>query len=366
MSDTILSVFKPGEVMSYFEYVDRVLYTSALGYYAQLDKKRVGYERGSDFYTSMNVSDGLFGRLMVSAMERLLTDDFKSVVGAGGVSTEKDKVCLVELGAEPGNSVIDLDVAKIFGKRKVVRLGETFVAEEDEFTILFANELLDAQPFQRFRFEDGVWCELGVRVEENGVLKEVVLSGREIDESMEKYLRRCSRLKEDEIGLVVRRVKVKMKERLSCVKAESGYVLDYPSGAGLMLEGLVAGGWKGMVVLCDYGHSWKRLSEECGQGTGRGYKEHRMIGDVLQYPTQMDITSHICWDFCREILEEGGFTAVGLESQEKFLVQYADRAIQGILEKSTGAFSKERQGVMQLIHPGHMGQKFQMMWGVRK
>jgi len=36
------------------------------------------------------------------------------------------------------------------------------------------------------------------------------------------------------------------------------------------------------------------------------------------------------------------------------------------VESSAGAFSADRQPLMELIHPANMGQRFQVLWGLRE
>lgn len=385
MTKEILSIFKPGEVLSYYEYIERVLYTPGIGYYANASRKRVGYTEGTDFYTSMNVGNGIFGKLVLRSIERLLPS-----------AVQRGQTNLIEVGAEPGYSIIDLEEAKLFQSQRVLRLGESLVINGEGLNVIFANELLDAQPFQRFRYANGNWEELGVEVSEDGKLREVVLGkDRNLDkdrkgvrqrsgdanEDVSKGVRQVSEdagegapkgvrqvsmeLAEGDRLLKKEQLEAKIRSKLFNAKVEEGYIIDYPTGAELMLQGLVEGGWKGMIVLFDYGFSWERLCHDCPQGTGRGYKEHQIINDLLMYPGQMDITCHICWDFCREILVHAGFNPTQLESQEKFLVQYSSDLIQEMLEESAGMFSKQKQGLMELLHPGHMGQKFQVLWGLR-
>ena len=57
---------------------------------------------------------------------------------------------------------------------------------------------------------------------------------------------------------------------------------------------------------------------------------------------------------------------ITLESQESFLVQRARRAAEVIVSQNAGDFSQARQTLMELIHPAHMGQRFQVLWGLRK
>ena len=52
-----------------------------------------------------------------------------------------------------------------------------------------------------------------------------------------------------------------------------------------------------------------------------------------------------------------------VERQEAFFMRYAAEEIEKILAENTGAFSPARQTLMELLHPAHLGAKFQMLTG---
>ncbi len=65
-------------------------------------------------------------------------------------------------------------------------------------------------------------------------------------------------------------------------------------------------------------------------------------------------------------MEVAGLQSVNLESQESFIAHRAKRTAEAIVSDSAGSFSPDRQTLMQLIHPANMGQRFQVLWGLRE
>jgi SAM-dependent MidA family methyltransferase len=205
--------------------------------------------------------------------------------------------------------------------------------------VIFANEWLDALPFHRLLFSNGEWREKGVFSPQKGQLKEVLL---------------------DTLSPAVSAV----AERLPKTAPE-GYQLDWPLAAENALTELMACEWSGLFLCFDYGKSWHTLLHDCPEGTARTYQNHVQGNDLLAAPGAQDITCDIIWDPLKSLLHSVCASEPVLESQEAFLVQRAQRAAARIVEASAGTFSEAKQSLMQLMHPAHMGQRFQVLWGLR-
>ncbi|MFT5836818.1 MAG: SAM-dependent MidA family methyltransferase [Candidatus Azotimanducaceae bacterium] len=119
------------------------------------------------------------------------------------------------------------------------------------------------------------------------------------------------------------------------------------------------------MLFFDYGRTWTSLLQDHPSGTARTYKQHVQGNDLLETPGACDITCDICWTPLMEQMQQVGLQSVTLESQESFLVQRAQRAAEAIVSDNAGTFSPDRQTLMQLIHPANMGQRFQVLWGLR-
>ena len=199
---------------------------------------------------------------------------------------------------------------------------------------MFSNELLDAQPFRRFRFRAGRWRELGVSVE-GDVLGEVEL---ESPGPLPSFLPG---------------------------DAAEGYQIDAPLAAAALTRKVGEQPWTGLFVAFDYGKSWDELSRATPAGTARAYRRHSQGNDLLAHPGDQDLTCHVCWDWIAEALEEQGFDEPCLESQEAFFTHHAGHAIAQIASAHAGRLSREKLSLLQLLHPAHLGQKFQVLWAIR-
>lgn len=308
--------------ISYRDFIDLALYGEGCGYYQQ-KRERVGRSAERDFYTSESLGR-VFAQLVATAAEDLLPEG------------ETAKTRFIEIAAEPGRSLLDHLDRHPFADTEVIRLGETIRAEGP--VVLFANEWLDALPFHRLIFKEGQWWERGVALED-GELCEVLL---------------------EQLSAPAAAVADRLPADI-----ETGYQLDLPLEAETAVQHLLEQDWSGLLLLFDYGKTWKALIEDCPHGTARTYFRHEQGNDLLETPGERDITCDVCWTPLLKKLEQAGLQQATLESQESFLVKRGARAAEQIITGNGGAFSADRQTLMQLIHPANMGQRFQALWGLR-
>ena len=91
-----------------------------------------------------------------------------------------------------------------------------------------------------------------------------------------------------------------------------------------------------------------------------------MGDDLLARPGKQDLTCHICWDWLEDGLIKAGFGEPRTESQESFFVRYAAETMAAITTADPGKHSPRKRMLMHLLHPGNMGQKFQVLNALRK
>jgi SAM-dependent MidA family methyltransferase len=304
-----------GGVVPFSRLVEAALYAPGLGYYVA-DRVRVGKSAGTDFTTAAALGP-MFGELIAAAA--------RGMVGDLAAHT------LVEIGAEPGQSHF-AGVAGAFAAHRVFRVGER--PELPARAVLVANELFDAQPFDRFIFQDGAWRELGVRVD-GATLVPAVLPDF-TDPAAPAFV----------AGLP---------------PAAEGWLLDVPFAAERLLANLLAGGWTGAVIFLDYGKTVAQCLESSPAGTARAYHRHQLSADILAQLGTQDLTCHVLWDRLEPVLRGAGFRA-GLDRQEAFFVKHAASA----MERIAGSGDLEATGRLRaLTHPAHFGSKFQVLHGVR-
>lgn len=303
--------------MSFASFMRLALYHPTLGYYRR-ERPRVGYAAGTDFFTA-STSGPLFGELVAAAAARLLRD-------AGRVPAEH---AFIEVGAEPGGDGILSGVAHPFASVRTVRVGEALSVSGR--CVVFSNELFDAQPFVRAVFRDGRWREVGVTWRE-GAFHEVEL------ETAPPH---------------------------TPPGRGEGYRFDQPVAATDLAREIAAQPWTGLFLAFDYGKTWRELTEETPGGTARAYYRHTQSNDLLARPGEQDLTCHVCWDWLSDALREDGFAEPQLAFQETFFVRNAGEFIAATMAAEATQLSRRKLGLMQLLHPAQLGQKFQVLSAVR-
>jgi SAM-dependent MidA family methyltransferase len=317
--DAFRSVFEAAAgadgILPFDRFMALALYDLEVGYYRS-KRHRIGFGEGSDFFTS-TTSDPVFGELIAAACTTLL--------GTRPI----DEYTFVEIGAESAGGVLE-HVAHPFKAVRTCRIGDALVLSGK--CIVFSNELFDAQPFRRFVTRAGVWQELGVQLI-SGSLHEVELSTTPPPQLP--------------AGL------------------PDGYVIDAPFAAAALAKDIAAQHWNGLFVACDYGKSWRELTEACPAGTARAYFRHTQSNELLARPTQQDLTCHVCWDWIVHELEAQGFAKPRVDSQESFFIRHATDYIAITSAAEAAKFSRRKASLSQLLHPAHLGQKFQVLHALR-
>jgi len=312
-----------GGALSFARFMELALYHPDAGYYAQ-QRLRIGRAPEADFFTAPSLGP-VFGELVVAACAALLEQRPPS------------DYTFVEIGAElPAGSVL-AGLTHPFASAATITLGQPL--QLPARAVVFSNELFDAQPCHRLVREAGRWREGGVALR-GDALEEVLLP--ELTPEVQAVLDRLP------------------------VEAPDGYRIDLPLAAAQLAARIAAQPWAGLFVAFDYGKTWRELAEDTPAGTVRAYLRHEQSNDLLAHPGKQDLTCHVCWDWFSEALTAHGFTAPVLESQEAFFVHHAAPALSRLTAAEAGRFSGRKLGVMQLLHPGNMGQKFQVLWARRK
>lgn len=308
--------------LSFAAFMEMALYDPEVGYYRK-PRPRVGREGGTDFTTS-SALPRTFLHLLGESFTRLLPE-----------STEAYRI--TEIGAEDGGLPWEQLTIPYAGIDRIA-VGETLAVAGPQ--ILFANELLDAQPFHRLIFQSGTWRESRVGLSREGFLEEVY--GPLPREDLAHWLAHLP------------------------PEAPEGYRLDVPTGAERLLAEIARQPWYGLLVLIDYGKTRPVLCQETPTGTLRAYRQHQQEKDLLADPGEIDLTGHICWDCLEEILRAQHCQVYPLERQESFFVRYAAPMIQNLME-NPGRYGVDprRRELQTLLHPGHFGGAFQVLAATR-
>jgi SAM-dependent MidA family methyltransferase len=303
--------------MNFAAFMELALYHPELGYYRRT-RPRVGYGAGTDFFTA-TTSGPLFGELVVAACTEILR------------ANERDPTAhtFVEIGAEPGSDGVLTGVSHPFRAAKTVRIGEPLAFPEH--SVVFSNELFDAQPFVRSICRHGRWVETGVTLQHETFIEAEL-------ESAPPYVPG---------------------------HAAEGYRFDQPWAAAALARKIASQPWRGLFVALDYGKTLRDLTEETPGGTARAYFRHTQTNDLLANPGEQDLTCHVCWDWITDALLQSGFAAPTLTFQETFFIRHAGPFIAALTAAEATRLSPRKLALMQLLHPSHLGQKFQVLHAVR-
>ncbi len=342
--------------MPFSRFMEEALYHPDHGYYRR--EGRIG--RGGDFLTSVSVGD-LFGLLLC---ERL----------AGWTRERRwSPVRWVEAGAHDGRLACDiLDHCRAAHGDLYSRLRYEIVEPDPAFRarqaerlsdhaprvawrsslgslppgglegILFSNELLDALPVERLRWDRarGRWIRCGVGWE----------GGRFQWRRMEALDPRSGLL--GSLAAVPSECLERLRDGFATERGRRAR--DWWKSAARRLG-------RGLLATVDYGlPTLEFLMPHRAEGTLRAYRGHRVSGDLLDSPGEQDLTSHVDFSELSAAGEEEGLRTRDLVLQERFL----SRALEeGVRRGAAGEWMTPRRMRQwgTLAHPEGFGRSFRVL-----
>lgn len=341
-------VNSPQDRISYHDYMEAVLYTPNIGYYVR-EKEKIGTT--GDFYTSGNVGDA-FGRALARWFIYLIKECGLPPriieIGAGDGKLAYDILAFIketELVLWSSLTYILVDSSPYHRKVQQERVGVfNQVAFMDSLEnlpnvngIVFSNELFDALPVHVIEMNKGALVEVFITVEEGQLV--------EIKEP----------LKNQDILNYLSKQNIMLNEKQR-YEVPLKMIQEY--------EKIVSHIQSGVLLTIDYGYTEQEWKEPAHlQGSLRGYYQHKMMKKVLEYPGEMDLTSHIHFDTLIESGKNVNFSMEGLFQQNEFLLKT------GILEElkdhqETDPFSKtakRNRAIRGLIVPGGHSEYFRVL-----
>ncbi len=322
-----------GGILSFRDFSKIALFDKNVGYYAR-ERKRVGFSAGTDFYTASALGE-VFGNLIISAAKNLL-----------GTGTNLKEFSFVEIGAEPEQKIFK-NAEKIFARTTNFRLGEKI--EIPEKAVVFGNELFDAQPFYRLVFLGGKWREIGVEKTPENSWREKILPGI-FSENLRNFA-----------------------EKNLPKNFVENWHFDISLDAEILLEKILAGtSWRGIFIFPDYGKTLRESREFLPAVTARAFFQQEVSGDLTKNPGKRDLTCDVFWDRLSKTAENCGFGNVKLWRQEAFFMKNSLEEISKIVapeadsrERKSAEALRERQKLMEIVHPAKLGHAFQILSGTR-
>ena len=332
-------------LISYAEYIEAVLYHPELGYYMK-HKQKIGSQ--GDFITTSNISD-IYGRIIAKWFANVCKEnDLEPIfceIGAGNgrfahaflqewEDSIKTPLKYIIVESSPYHLSLQNELLKpAYTITQVTRLDEL----ESFEGMVFSNELFDAMPVHVIEKVNGQLYEVMVGMKNERLYEEnVPLTNPSIYTFLE------------ESGLVL-----KDKQRIEVPLLMEGMVQEISR----VLK-------RGLVVTADYGYTkedWKHPSRI--KGSLRGYYQHQMIHDVLEHPGEMDITTHIHFDWLIQKGEQAGLLFHSKLRQDEFLLKA------GILKELENHYdpnpfsevSKRNRAIRSLIMPSGMSSFFHIL-----
>ena len=299
-----------GSVLTWADFIGAALYDSQWGYYVR-ERERVG--PGGDFFTSASMKCGVFGLAVAEAVGRLLEKE----------GEDPDEFEIVEIGAEPGYQMVR-------GAR-TIRLGQEIELSGNVSVV--SNELLDARPFERFKYENRRWA------------KRAIEFGNSYEDRREILLD-VSDAEREIIDCYFSRAQVE------------GFCLDISFDATSLFEKICLQNWRGALVFADYFRTADELSA-LPNGTARTYSRHRDGFDLFANVGGADITYSPCSDIFEDIARRCGRNP-RTYTQESFFVHLAPRLLESLISSPSAGDIRKRE-LCQLISPAHMGACFRVL-----
>jgi len=339
-------IVRAGGWISFARYMRLALYEPGLGYYSAGARK---FGAAGDFITAPEVAPVFSQCLAVQCAEVLQTLGGGDLLEFGAGSGVMAATLLAELerrDALPHRYFI-LDVSADLRQRQQETIAAAVprLLERVEWLdrlpdglegVVLANEVLDAQPVERFVWRDEAIHALGVAWERGAPTWSEVPAP--------EPLARAVRCLERETG----------------ASWPGGYTSEINLGLGDWMAAVTAALGRGVMLFVDYGLPRREYyTPERSAGTLLCHFRHRFHDDPFARPGLQDITAWVDFTAVAESATDAGLELAGYTTQAHFLIGagigefVADVADLDVVER----VNLSRQAML-LTLPGEMGERF--------
>jgi SAM-dependent MidA family methyltransferase len=340
-----------GGWISFERFMDLALYAPGLGYYSG-GAQKLG--KGGDFTTAPEVSS-LFGACVaVQCAEILRSLKAGSLleIGAGSGRLAADILARLEKQAQLPENYWILEISADLRRRQREYLEWKLPhllhrvrwldgpLDEPFDGLILANEVLDALPVTRFRWQANAVEELGVEIRGENF----AWAARPANAAM---LRICGELS-DASG-----------------PWEDGYVSEYCARVGAWARAVTQSLRRGAVLWFDYGLPRAQYYlPERRDGTLVCHFRQRLSFDPFANVGLQDISAWVDFTRVAEASREAGFELAGFTTQAHFLAGVGlDKEMRLAAGGDEIQFARLANQARQLILPGEMGERFKaMVW----
>lgn len=337
-------------------FMEMALYTPELGYY----ERQTEIGKAGDFYTSVSVGE-LFGQLLAYDLSR------RSPIGISD-DLESAEIQIVEAGAHRGQLALDIlnwfrqwrpnsfaqmqywiiepspirkawqqETLRSFGDK--VRWSETLFQLPQIHGVILSNELLDAFPVHRLRWNAATrnWDEWHVGCDAAGFNWQSAPMTKEAASSAPGIPPQLADVMPDGFTTEV------------CPSAVQWWI-----DAARKLT-------NGILMTIDYGlESLQFLDPARSQGTLRSYRRHQNSNDILSDAGERDLTAHVNFTAVREAGERTGLKTSRFLSQSEYLTRVFEDIWHHQSKFAPWTPARLRQ-FQTLTHPEHLGRAFHVL-----
>jgi SAM-dependent MidA family methyltransferase len=357
-----------GDWLAFDEYMDVVLYTPGQGYYSAGATKFGG---AGDFVTAPEISD-LFARALARQFADVLGVTGGGVLEVGAGSGRFARGALEELarlGALPDRYAI-LDVSADLRARQretlaqapadvAARVAWLDALPERHVGVVFANELLDALPCDRFVMQAGRPQRLGVALRD-GALAWAPRAAVPNDAQDAAWL--------DEVERTLAGLPAPLPD---------GYCSEIAPRAAAWVQAVADSLERGVVILVDYGLPRAQYYHpQRVDGTLRCHFRQYAHHDPFLHPGLSDVTAWVDFTRIAEAANAAGLKVAGFTTQAAWLLSLGieSLAAETLPDTDDAAAGAEAmvapvpvrhlaamQGLKRLLLPGEMGEAVKVM-----
>lgn len=328
------------------KYMKMALYDPEYGYYNNLSHK---FGAKGDFITAPNISK-LFAVAITNQIKELCNNFITANILEIGGGNGQLLLDILSIIGHSINKYYILELSGNLAQLQQQRLQEQLPQYLDKVIwlnslpnlfngIILANEVLDAQPFERVMWENGDILQIGVGVDKkNDLLYKSKIADIELKD-LAKNLQQNNNILESYIS------EINLNNR--------GFIKSLSQSLN-----------KGAIILIDYGYSQREYySLERKNGTLRGFFRHHQLENILVYTGLIDITASVDFTAIAEVAIENNLDFIGYTTQANFLINCDILEFMEIArtEKSDLEYLQLSNQLMKLTSPNEMGDIFKVI-----
>ena len=342
-----------GGWITFADFMQIALYEPGLGYYSAGAQK---FGAAGDFITAPELSE-LFCECVAAQMRAVLRETGGSVLELGAGTGRLAAVALLELESSGGlaDQYCILEVAADLRARQRLNVAQRagnaasrarwLTTMPAAFTgVVFANEVLDAMPCERFVMRGGVPRQLGVGCSGDGFAWQERPKAAQTREQ-------CSRF---DVAAA------ELAPQLQSLA--DGYMGELNTLQAGLIAALGDALDRGVVLFVDYGLPRAHFYHpQRGAGSLRCYFQHRAHDDPFFHVGLTDITAWVDFTRIAAAAQNAGLCVAGFTTQAAFLLGNGIEQRMRQVGDDALAMAKLAHQARQLLLPGEMGEAFKVM-----